>query len=213
MTAFDWDQLAQRVNEVHRAVEAHSLDKATEAIPLVMNAWYHAGAANVALELITNVEDPDRRRGLAALFTAPPDLLDWAAFSLGARSAMSTLDLCAAAAWHLSDGQPLKGDKETTLSSAFHLRELLTPGPLRDWLVSAHESAEYSPIQTFRHGFTHRLVARHLKIRLGEPTPLEIESQVGKFRQTAIAHLPMAAPFALQQFSAFCDAAIEQFKR
>jgi hypothetical protein len=32
--------------------------------------------------------------------------------------------------------------------------------------VRAHESAEVSPIQTFRHGFTHRLVARHLKIRL-----------------------------------------------
>jgi hypothetical protein len=48
---------------------------------------------------------------------------------------------------------------------------------------------------------------------LGEPTPLEIESQVGNFRQTAIAHLPMAVPFALQQFSAFCDAAIEQVKR
>jgi hypothetical protein len=142
------------------------MDKAAEAIPLVMNAWYHAGAANVALELITNVEDPDRRRGLAALFTAPPDLLDWAAFSLGARSAMSTLDLCAAAAWHLSDGQPLKGGKEPTLSSAFDLRVQLTPGPLRDWLVRAHESAEVSPIQTFRHGFTHRLVARHLKIRL-----------------------------------------------
>jgi hypothetical protein len=189
------------------------MDKAAEAIPLVMNAWYHAGAANVALELITNVEDPDRRRGLAALFTAPPDLLDWAAFSLGARSAMSTLDLCAAAAWHLSDGQPLKGGKEPTLSSAFDLRVQLTPGPLRDWLVRAHESAEVSPIQTFRHGFTHRLVARHLKIRLGEPTPLEIESQVGNFRQTAIAHLPMAVPFALQQFSAFCDAAIEQVKR
>jgi hypothetical protein len=97
----DWDQFAQRVNAVHRAVEAHSIDKAKMAVPLVMNAWYHAGAADVALELITNLEDPDRRGLLANLFAAPPDLLDWTAFSLGARSASSTLDLCAAAAWRL----------------------------------------------------------------------------------------------------------------
>jgi hypothetical protein len=73
------------------------------AVPLVMNAWYHAGSAEVALELITNIEDPERRGALAELFTAPPDLPDWTAFSLGTRSAISTLDLCAAAAWRLSD--------------------------------------------------------------------------------------------------------------
>jgi hypothetical protein len=78
----DWNRLAQRVNEVH-----HSMDRATMAVPLVMNAWYHAGAADVALELITNVEDPDQRGLLAKLFAAPPDLLDWTAFSLGTRSA------------------------------------------------------------------------------------------------------------------------------
>jgi hypothetical protein len=42
------------------------------AVPLVMNAWYHAGSAEVALELITNIEDPERRGALAELFTAPP---------------------------------------------------------------------------------------------------------------------------------------------
>jgi hypothetical protein len=51
LVTLDWDQLAQRVNEVHRAVEAHSIDKAKMAVPLVMNAWYHAGAADVGLEL------------------------------------------------------------------------------------------------------------------------------------------------------------------
>jgi hypothetical protein len=81
----DWNRLAQRVNQVHRAVEAHSMDKATMAVPLVMNAWYHAGAADVALELITSLEDSDRRGSLATLFAAPPDLLDWTAFSLGTR--------------------------------------------------------------------------------------------------------------------------------
>lgn len=88
LAALDWDQLAQRVNEVHRAVEAHSMDKAKMAVPLVMNARFHAAAVGVALQLITNLEDPDRRRALAELFTAPQDLLDWTAFSLGARSAI-----------------------------------------------------------------------------------------------------------------------------
>jgi hypothetical protein len=208
----DWDQLAQRVNEAHRAVEAHSMDKAKMAIPLVMNAWYHAGAADVALELITNVEDPDRLAVLTELFAAPPDLLDWTAFSLGTRSASSTLDLCAAAAWRLSDGHPLKGDKEQDLDQAFRDRAQLASSPLRDWLVRAHESAEYRPIRAFRHGFTHRLVSRHVKVFLGEGRS-EYESEVVDFRQTAVAHLRMAAPFTVEQFSAFCDATIEQFKR
>jgi hypothetical protein len=115
------------------------------AMPLVMNAWYHAGAADVALELITNLEAPDQRGLLATLVAAPPDLLDWTAFSLGTRSASSTLDLCAAAAWRLSDGPPLKGDREQDLDQAFRDRAQLAASPLRDWLVSAHESAEYRP--------------------------------------------------------------------
>lgn len=208
----DWNRLAQRVNQLHRAVEAHSMDKATMAVPLVMNAWYHAGAADVALELITNLEDSDRHGSLTTLLAAPPDLLDWTAFSLGTRSASSTLDLCAAAAWRLSDGQPLKGDKEQDLDQAFRDRAKLASSPLRDWLVSAHESAEYRPIRVFRHGFTHRLVSRHVKVILGEGRA-EYESEVVDFRQTAIAHLRMAAPFAVAQFSAFCEAVIEQFKR
>jgi hypothetical protein len=208
----DWNQLAQRVNQVHRAVEAHSMDKATTAVPLVMNAWYHAGAADVALQLITNLEAPDQRDLLAKLVAAPPDLLDWTAFSLGTRSATSALDLCAAAAWRLSDGPPLKGDREQDLDQAFRDQAQLPPCPLRDWLVSAHESAEYRPIRAFRHGFTHRLVSRHVTVILGEGRS-EYESEIADFRQTAIAHLRMAAPFAVAQFSAFCAAAIEQFKR
>jgi hypothetical protein len=188
------------------------MDKAKMAVPLVMNAWYHAGTADVALELITNLEDPDRRGLLAKLLAAPPDLLDWTAFSLGRRSASSTLDLCAAAAWRLSDGQPLKGDKEQDLDQAFRDRAHLASSPLRDWLVSAHESTEYRPIRAFRHGFTHRLVSRHVRVILGKGRS-EYESEVADFRQTAIAHLRMAAPFTIAQFSAFCEAAIEQFKR
>ena len=64
----------------------------------------------------------------------------------------------------------------------------------------------------FRHGFTHRLVRRHVAVLLGQPTPSKFESEVAEFRQTAIAHLRMAAPFAVEQFSAFCDAAVEHFK-
>ena len=41
----------------------------------------------------------------------------------------------------------------------------------------------------------------------------EYESEVADFRQTAIAHLRMAASFSVERFSAFCDAATEQFKR
>jgi hypothetical protein len=194
LATLDWDQFARRVNEVHRVVEAHSMDKAAMAVPLVMNAWYHAGAADVALELITNVEDLDRRRALTELFTAPPDLLDWTAFSLGTRSVISALDLCAAAVWRLSDGQPLGGGKEQDLDGAFLKWAQLTSGPLVDWLVRVHESAEYPAIREFRHGFTHRLVSRHVKVLLGQPTRSEFESEVGNFRQTAIAHLHMAVP-------------------
>jgi hypothetical protein len=53
-------------------------------------------------------------------------------------------------------------------------------------------------------------VSRHVKVLLGQPTRSEFESEVGNFRQTAIAHLQLAAPFAVAQFAAFCDAAIDQ---
>jgi hypothetical protein len=69
----------------------------------------------------------DRRRALTELFTAPPDLLDWTAFSLGTRSVISALDLCAAAVWRLSDGQPLSGGKEQDLDGAFLKWAQLTP--------------------------------------------------------------------------------------
>jgi hypothetical protein len=149
--ALDWDQLGQRVNEVHRAVAPHSMDKAEMAVPLVGNARYHAAAANVALELITNVEDGDRRRVLTELLMAPPDLLDWTALSLGTHSVVSALDLCAAAAWRLSVDQG-KGGKEKTLSEVYkkvNLREQLKPG-LREWLEKAHERDEYPKILEFR---------------------------------------------------------------
>jgi hypothetical protein len=55
-------------------------------------------------------------------------------------------------------------------------------------------------------------VSRHVKVILGEGRS-EYESGVADFRQTAIAHLRIAAPFAVAQFSAFCAAVIEQFKR
>ena len=113
------------------------------AVPLVVNAWYHAGSAEVALELIANIEDPERRGALAELFTAPPDPLDWTAFSLGARSVVSTLDLCAAAAWRLSDGKPSKGSREKDLDEAFGDHSQLASSPLRGWLVRAHKSDEY----------------------------------------------------------------------
>ena len=54
-------------------------------------------------------------------------------------------------------------------------------------------------------------MSRHVKVILGEGRS-EYESEVADFRETAIAHLRMAAPFTVAQFSAFCDAAIEQFK-
>jgi hypothetical protein len=69
-----------------------------------------------------------------------------------------------------------------------------TPGPLRDWLVRASESAEDPAIREFRHGFTHWLVSRHVKVLLGQPTRSEFESEVGNFRQTAIAHLQWRRP-------------------
>ena len=55
-------------------------------------------------------------------------------------------------------------------------------------------------------------MSRHVKVLLGQPTRSEFESEVGNFRQTAIAHLQMVVPFAVAQFSAFCDAAIDQYQ-
>jgi hypothetical protein len=210
MATLDWEQLGARVTVVQRALDA--VGDGHIAAALVSNAWFHVGAAGVALELIDNVEDPDRRSALAELFTAPQDLLDWTALSLGTRSVVSALDLCGAAVWRLSGGQPLSGGRERDLDEAFQMQAQLTSGPLVNWLVMAHESAEYPTIREFRHGFTHRQVNRHVKVFLGEDRS-EFESEVGSSRQTAAAHLRMAVPFAVTRFSAFCDATIEQFQR
>lgn len=214
MVALDWDRLGQRVNEVDRAVAPHSMEKAEMVVPLVGNARYHAAAANVALELITNVEDGDRRRVLTELLMAPPDLLDWTALSLGTHSVVSALDLCAVAAWRLSVDQG-KGGKEKTLSEVYkkvNLREQLKPG-LREWLEKAHERDEYPKILEFRHWFTHKAVSRSATVFLGQDRT-EYKSGVADYdEESAIEHLRMAAPFAIEQFYAFCDAAIEQFKR
>ena len=201
--------MRRRVNAVFHTHEAIGR---LGAVPLVMNAWYHVGAAAVALELIENVEDPERRRALGVLFAAPPDLLDWTAFSIGTRSVISALDVCAAAVWRLSGGRPLNSGRERDLDEAFRMQAQLTSGPLVNWLVLAHDSPEYPTIREFRHGFTHRQVSRHVQVFLGEDRS-EFVSEVGSSRQTAAAHLRMAIPFAVDRFSAFCDAAIEQFKR
>lgn len=108
MATLDWDQLGSRSAAAQRALDAAG---AHSAVPLVMNAWFHVGAAGVALELVGNVEDPVRRRALAELFTAQQDLLDFTAFSLGTRSVVTALDLCASVVWRLSGGQPLRGGK------------------------------------------------------------------------------------------------------
>jgi hypothetical protein len=81
------------------------------------------------------------------------------------------------------------------------MQEQLTSGPLVNWIVMAHDSAEYPMIREFRHGFTHRQVSRHVKVFLGEDRS-EFESEVGGSRQTAAAHLRTAVPFAVERFSA-----------
>jgi hypothetical protein len=59
----------------------------------------------------------------------------------------------------------------------------------------------------------HHRTTGSLTVILGE-SRAEYESQVTDFRQTTtISHLQMAAPFAIEQFYAFCDAVIEQFTR
>jgi hypothetical protein len=134
LATLDWEQLGARFGAAQRALEAVG---GRSAVPLVMNAWFHIGAAGVTLELIDNVEDPDRRRALAELFTAQQDLLDFTAFSLGTRSVVTALDLCAAVVWRLSGGQPLRGGKESDVDHAFGSRSKLAPGPLLDWLVGS----------------------------------------------------------------------------
>jgi hypothetical protein len=206
----EWESLGHQVNALHHALQNASMDKRSAA-PLVMNAWFHVGAATVALDLIDNVQDPDRRRALAQLFTAPQDLLDWTAFSLGARSVVSGLDLCAAALWRLGGGQPRKGGWESDIEHAYNNRSQLISGPLVDWLVGIHESPLYPVIKQFRDGFTHRQVNRHVSVILGQSSRSVFESEVGSSRETAAGHLPRATAFAVIKFSAFCDAAIEQF--
>jgi hypothetical protein len=181
-------------------------------IDLLQTARYHIGAAGVALQLVSNVENPDRRRALAQLFTAPPDLLDWTAGSLGVRSAKSGLDLCAAALWRLGGGQPLKDGRESSIEHAYPRRVQLAPGPLVQWLVGVHDSLDFEVLKQFRDGFTHRQINRRLSVLLSEPTVFRYESEVGTSTQTADELLRIAAPFAVEQFSAFCDA-VHQFKR
>jgi hypothetical protein len=69
MATPDWGRLGARVTAVQRALDAVGEGHIVAA--LVSNAWFHVGAAGVALELIDNVEDPRRRSALAELFTAP----------------------------------------------------------------------------------------------------------------------------------------------
>jgi len=65
MATLDWEQPGARVTAVQRALDA--VGEGHIAAALVSNAWFHVGAAGVALELIDNVEDPDRRSALAEL--------------------------------------------------------------------------------------------------------------------------------------------------
>jgi hypothetical protein len=119
--------------------------------------------------------------------------------------------LCAAAAWRLSVDQGPKGGKEKILSDVFkNLRKELSlvfgngwrghmkrPVP-HDLGVPALVSAQ--GCEAVRHGV------------LG-PGPCRV--QVGGCHydeQSAIEHLRMAAPFAVEQFSAFCDVVIQEFK-
>jgi hypothetical protein len=207
----EWKDLDQRVRGVFYAVRGASEDWRS-VVDLVRTASYHVGAAGVALELIDNVEDPDRRRALAQLFTAPQDLLDWTAGSLGVRSVISSLDLCAAALWRLGGGQPQRDGWESDIEHAYRHRSQLASGPLVDWLARVRDSRDYSVNKQFRDGFTHRQVNRRVSVLLGPPTVFRFESEVGTSTQTTVAHLRLAAPFAVEQFSAFCDA-VQQFKR
>jgi hypothetical protein len=83
---------------------------------------------------------------------------------------------------------------------------------LVQWLVGVHDSLDFEVLKQFRDGFTHRQVNRRLSVLLSEPTVLRYESEVGTSTQTADELLRIAAPFAVEQFSAFCDA-VHQFKR
>jgi hypothetical protein len=64
----------------------------------------------------------------------------------------------------------------------------------------------------FRHWFTHKAVRRSATVFLGQDRA-EYKSGVADYdEQSAIEYLRMAAPFAVEQFSAFCDVVIQEFK-
>ena len=112
----------------------------------------------------------------------------------------------------LGGGQPLKDGRESSIEHAYPRRAQLAPGPLVQWLVGVHDSRDFEVLKQFRDGFTHRQVNRRLSVLLSQPTVFRYESEVGTSTQTAGELLGIAAPFAVEQFSAFCDA-VHQFKR
>jgi hypothetical protein len=116
-----------------------------------------------------------------------PDVVDVAHARWATGSAMTALDLCAAAlarvfCAHKGEYELDLGDFDPTIAkrqAARAKRRALLPLGMRAWVETACHDTEYDTIRRGRHWLTHSRVRRHFTLSAGGP-PLRLELEVGR---------------------------------
>jgi hypothetical protein len=142
---------------------------ASEAGRRLFWAAMNLGGVQVAVGMIEQLATVQGLRRLQETVRVEPyDVLEAAAVGLAARSAVSAMDLCAAAAWSVRPATPIAHGQEPDLKSlapAKNRAELL-PGHAQ-WVEDVATSREWRLMSESRNQATHRTFKRTVIVSLG----------------------------------------------
>lgn len=133
---------------------------------LAWAAW-NVGAALAAANLAGKINSEEGHADAASLLGIESiDVLEVASVGLAARSAVTTVDLCAATAWRFEPGHPGMKQREADFADIQpHLAQLARPHA--DWARAVSSSPHWQVALTCRNQLVHRTTRRHLAVIVG----------------------------------------------
>lgn len=199
-----------RANEVFDRLQARA-PGSDEATVLVASAALHLGHARIARGLAAWEQEPKGLEEMQARLSDEQfDVVALAPASFAVRSAVTAVDLCAAAAYRLS-GALVRNGREADvarLAGAVARSKVTLRAMQASWLDSLKSSSDWAYLLDARHVLTHRLLkghsaiggsrsVTHLLIDGRKVAPLELADRVVRFGE--------------REFGSYCDAVLADY--
>ena len=204
------DQLTL-ANDVFHRLERHG-SQHRPASQLVASAAIQVGFVRLAMGIARWSQESNGHNEIQQrLSNEQFDVIMLAPIDFSSRAAMTSMDLCAAAAYRLSGVQPLPNDRESDVN---HLqfevqrgRVTLRPS-IRSWMNQLVASSQWQLLSLVRTVVTHRAVEGHSYLGSGPPST---ELVLDGIEYDNVTLTSKQAKFVELQFAGYVKAVLSDF--